>query len=93
MKLAFGYEVKSENDYYLQLAEESMKVGSLAAAPGRWLVDSFPIRKYQHMHWGMGRKKYLYAYVCSPLLAKLVSRRLFQTESRGNGKPIVSPNT
>jgi len=43
MRIAFGYEVKSEHDYYLQLAQEGMRVASLAATPGKWLVDSFPI--------------------------------------------------
>ncbi|KAF8517574.1 cytochrome P450 [Hysterangium stoloniferum] len=46
MKIGYGYEVKSENDYYLGLAQESMRVASLAAAPGRWLVDSLPILRY-----------------------------------------------
>ncbi|KIJ34578.1 hypothetical protein M422DRAFT_263358 [Sphaerobolus stellatus SS14] len=46
MRVAFGYEVKSERDYYLQLAQEAMRIGSTAGAPGRWLVDSFPILRH-----------------------------------------------
>ena len=45
MHIAYGYKVKSSDDYFVAMAEESMRVGSLAAAPGRWLVDSIPIRK------------------------------------------------
>lgn len=44
MKIAFGYQVAPENDYFVALAEESMRVGSLAGAPGKWLADSLPFR-------------------------------------------------
>jgi hypothetical protein len=46
MKVAYGYNVKDDNDPYLHLAEEGIRLGSLGGAPGRWLVDSFPIRKH-----------------------------------------------
>lgn len=45
MKIAFGYQVTEDNDHFVALAEESMRVGSLAGAPGKWLVDSLPIRE------------------------------------------------
>lgn len=46
MKVAYGYTIDKDNDHFVALAEESMRVGSLAAAPGKWLVDSVPIRKH-----------------------------------------------
>ncbi|GJJ12354.1 hypothetical protein Clacol_006595 [Clathrus columnatus] len=46
LKIAYGYEVKSEHDRLMALTKEGMRVASLAAAPGRWLVDSFPILRY-----------------------------------------------
>jgi len=48
MRIAFGYEVKSERDYFLQLAQEGMRVASLGATPGKWMVDSFPICMFRH---------------------------------------------
>ncbi|KAL0566844.1 hypothetical protein V5O48_015157 [Marasmius crinis-equi] len=42
MKIAYGYTINDYNDHFVELAEEAMRVGSLAAAPGKWLVDSFP---------------------------------------------------
>ena len=43
LKVAYGYEVKSEHDRFLELAKDGIRVGSLAGAPGKWLVDCFPI--------------------------------------------------
>lgn len=43
LKIAYGYDVKGEHDHFLGLAREGIRVGSLAGAPGKWLVDSFPI--------------------------------------------------
>lgn len=45
MKIAYGYPVTSDDDHFVEIAEESMRVGSLAGAPGKWLVDSLPWRK------------------------------------------------
>ncbi|CAA7270108.1 unnamed protein product [Cyclocybe aegerita] len=46
MKIAYGYTVDKEKDHFIDMAEESMRVGSLAGAPGKWLVDSIPTLKY-----------------------------------------------
>lgn len=46
MKIAYGYSVEKDNDHFVAIAEEALRVGSLAGAPGRWLVDSFPILQY-----------------------------------------------
>ncbi|TFY75160.1 hypothetical protein EWM64_g8851, partial [Hericium alpestre] len=45
MKLAFGYTVKDENDFFISSAEESSQISGWAMAPGRWLVDYYPIRQ------------------------------------------------
>ncbi|EJD00102.1 cytochrome P450 [Fomitiporia mediterranea MF3/22] len=46
MHIAYGYTIKSSDDYFVAMAEESMRVASLAATPGKWLVDSFPILRF-----------------------------------------------
>ncbi|KAG6872786.1 hypothetical protein C0995_006706 [Termitomyces sp. Mi166 len=42
MKMAFGYTV-TEDDSFIKVAEESSKISGLALAPGKWIVDYFPI--------------------------------------------------
>ncbi|KAG6836306.1 hypothetical protein H0H93_009279 [Arthromyces matolae] len=45
MKMAFGYTV-IENDPFIKVAEESSKISALATAPGKWLVDYYPILRF-----------------------------------------------
>ncbi|KAG6867889.1 hypothetical protein C0993_009820 [Termitomyces sp. T159_Od127] len=45
MKMAFGYTV-TENDPFIKVTEDTSKISGLAMAPGRWLVDYFPIMRY-----------------------------------------------
>lgn len=44
MKMAFGYTV-TENDPFIKITEDTVKISGLAMAPGRWLVDYLPISK------------------------------------------------
>ncbi|KAG7097964.1 hypothetical protein E1B28_005275 [Marasmius oreades] len=46
MKVAYGYEVASENDHFINVAEECAKISGWAMAPGRWLVDYYPILRF-----------------------------------------------
>ncbi|KAJ7157610.1 cytochrome P450 [Mycena crocata] len=46
MKIGYGYPVTRNDDRFVALAEETMRVGSLAAAPGKWLVDSLPVLRF-----------------------------------------------
>ncbi|KJA14903.1 hypothetical protein HYPSUDRAFT_1070939, partial [Hypholoma sublateritium FD-334 SS-4] len=46
MNVAYGYPVTDKNDHFFALAEESMRVGSLAGTPGKWLVDSIPLLQH-----------------------------------------------
>ena len=43
MKIAYGYEVTSGKDHFIDVAEECSKISGMAMAPGRWLVDYYPI--------------------------------------------------
>ncbi|KAL0064815.1 hypothetical protein AAF712_008212 [Marasmius tenuissimus] len=43
MKVAYGYTINDDADHFVRIAEEGIRVGSLATAPGKWLVDSIPI--------------------------------------------------
>ncbi|KAJ7684384.1 cytochrome P450 [Mycena polygramma] len=46
MKIAYGYPVIQNNDHFVAVAEEHMRIGSLAGAPGKWLVDSLPFLRF-----------------------------------------------
>ncbi|KAL0567928.1 hypothetical protein V5O48_014070 [Marasmius crinis-equi] len=46
MKVAYGYTISDYKDHFVELSEEIVKVGSLAQAPGKWLVDAIPILRY-----------------------------------------------
>ncbi|KAF8878783.1 cytochrome P450 [Infundibulicybe gibba] len=45
MKMAYGYTVL-EDDPFISVAEEAAKISGWATAPGRWLVDYFPIVRF-----------------------------------------------
>ncbi|THU95602.1 cytochrome P450 [Dendrothele bispora CBS 962.96] len=45
MKMAYGYQI-TDNDPLLQLAEDSARISGWALAPGRWLVDYYPILRF-----------------------------------------------
>ncbi|KAJ7144999.1 cytochrome P450 [Mycena crocata] len=46
MKIAYGYTVTSNEDHFVALAEEHMRLGSVVGAPGKWLVDSLPFLRF-----------------------------------------------
>ncbi|KAG7441817.1 cytochrome P450 [Guyanagaster necrorhizus] len=45
MKVAYGYTV-TENDDFIKVAEESAMISAQTLAPGRWLVDYYPIVRF-----------------------------------------------
>ncbi|KAJ3772789.1 cytochrome P450 [Lentinula raphanica] len=46
MKIAYGYSLTENNDPFIQIAEESARISGWALAPGRWLVDYYPIVRF-----------------------------------------------
>lgn len=46
MRISFGYTVSRDDDLFVARLEEAVAIGSIAARPGAWLCDSFPIRAY-----------------------------------------------
>ncbi|KAJ6500767.1 cytochrome P450 [Mycena sanguinolenta] len=46
MRIAYGYPVTRNDDHFVLIAEEGLRNGSQASAPGKWLVDSFPFLQY-----------------------------------------------
>ncbi|KAF8212348.1 cytochrome P450 [Mycena galopus ATCC 62051] len=46
MKIAYGYPVTANDDRFVQMAEEGIKIASMASPPGKWLVDSFPFLRF-----------------------------------------------
>ncbi|KAJ7491019.1 cytochrome P450 [Mycena latifolia] len=46
MKIAYGYTVSRNDDHFVALAEEHMRLGSVVGAPGKWLVDSLPFLRF-----------------------------------------------
>lgn len=45
VRLAYGYEVKSDDDRFIDLSEAALDTFFKSTAPG-WLVDAFPIRAH-----------------------------------------------
>lgn len=45
LRLAYGYEVKSDDDRFVDLSEAALDTFFKSTAPG-WVVDAFPIRAY-----------------------------------------------
>ncbi|KIY64808.1 cytochrome P450 [Cylindrobasidium torrendii FP15055 ss-10] len=45
MKVAYGYTI-TENDQFIRAAEELAKISGAAMAPGRWLVDYYPLLRF-----------------------------------------------
>lgn len=48
MKVAFGYDIKSLDDPFIKVSEETSKISGWAMTPGRWLVDYIPNCAYIH---------------------------------------------
>ncbi|KAJ7172584.1 cytochrome P450 [Mycena filopes] len=46
MKVAYGYPVTRNDDHFVAIAEEGIRIASMASRPGTWLVDSFPILRF-----------------------------------------------
>lgn len=46
MSIAYGIQIKPENDPYVKLAEDASRPAAEAAVPGRFLVDAIPLLKY-----------------------------------------------
>ncbi|KAF9010716.1 cytochrome P450 [Cyathus striatus] len=46
LKIGFGYTVTGDDDQFIALSEEILRIASLAGTPGKWLVDSFPFLRY-----------------------------------------------
>ncbi|KAF9498005.1 cytochrome P450 [Pleurotus eryngii] len=46
MKMAYGYSILDEDDFFIGVAEEAAQISGWALAPGRWMVDYFPILRY-----------------------------------------------
>ncbi|KAJ7940739.1 cytochrome P450 [Mycena leptocephala] len=46
MKIAYGYPVARNDDHFVALAEEGIRIANKSSAPGKWLVDSFPFLRF-----------------------------------------------
>jgi hypothetical protein len=46
LNIAYGIDVRSADDPYLMMAENSLKVSEAASIPGSFLVDTLPIRTF-----------------------------------------------
>lgn len=43
MNVAYGYTVTENHDPFIRVAEQAAKISGWALAPGRWIVDYYPI--------------------------------------------------
>lgn len=48
LKISHGYEVREENDPFVDLADQALQQFSASTAPGAFLVDLLPIRMFHH---------------------------------------------
>lgn len=46
LKIAYGWTVTGTDDKFVAVMVEGFRISFEAARPGKWLVDTFPIRKY-----------------------------------------------
>ncbi|TBU25958.1 cytochrome P450 [Dichomitus squalens] len=46
LEIAYGWQVNSNDDYFVSLMEESFKLHAEIVRPGRWLVDAYPILRF-----------------------------------------------
>ncbi len=46
LRISHGYDVKWQNDPFVQLAEEALDIFSISTQPGRFLVDILPFLQY-----------------------------------------------
>ena len=46
MRISHGYDVKWQNDPFVELAEQALDVFSTSTQPGRFLVDIFPFLQH-----------------------------------------------
>jgi hypothetical protein len=46
LSISHGYEVKENNDPFVELVDKATEQFALASAPGGYLVDVMPIRVY-----------------------------------------------
>ncbi|KAF8645514.1 hypothetical protein AX16_007798 [Volvariella volvacea WC 439] len=53
MKIAYGYQVNSEDDFFIKVTEEGHRSAGAANHPRQFLFDSFPILQYRPQ-WVMG---------------------------------------
>jgi hypothetical protein len=67
LKLAYGYNVVSDHDQFVQIAENAMAGFARASEPGRYWVDNFPFRKYVPL---------LISSFCSPRLTVVGSHQV-----------------
>ena len=71
MKTAYGYTI-GPDDPFVQLAEEASKISGWATAPGRWLVDYYPIGLYMFQFLSLSPPP-LHCYVTNILLSAFCS--------------------
>ncbi|TFK48195.1 cytochrome P450 [Heliocybe sulcata] len=46
LKVAYGWTVEGNDDYFVSLMEEAFQLSAEINAPGKWLVDAFPLLRF-----------------------------------------------
>lgn len=67
-KLVYGHQVQYDNDPYVNLAASLSRITSEASAPGKWMVDSFPLCESSDQHVRIVFLKLLYSATCTGLV-------------------------
>ncbi|KAI0056372.1 cytochrome P450 [Artomyces pyxidatus] len=74
LRLLYGIEITSKDDLFVRLAEDHSRITAEATAPGRWLVDSFPILKHvpawfpgaHFQTWAVDARRRIEAFTTQP---------------------------
>lgn len=49
LRLTYGYQVETDRDEFIELAERTLRIFHIVAQPG-WIVDIFPFRARSRVH-------------------------------------------
>ena len=70
LNVAYGWQVTSNDDYFVRLMEEAFSIHNAINKPGGWLVEFLPIRRFLRTLELLA--DYIDADPCSAFLAVMV---------------------
>ncbi len=78
MRVAYGHEILSDDDPYIEIAKNSGHALTHCGPPGNTPIDLFPIRRrFPLPHYHQAHS------ICSPTLSFVVPRHVFRYQGKG----------